>query len=70
MANEKSAPTGAPITSCDETSGCRVVACSTCLAEIPADVALSAEGPDYVQHFCRLDCLGQWQDKLNKKGKP
>ena len=63
MANEKATPTGSPIANCDDLESCSVVSCAACLAEIPADVALSAEGPDYVHYFCGLDCLGQWQDK-------
>jgi len=70
MANEKSALSGAPIANCDETEGCEVVSCSTCLAEIPGDVALNAEGPDYVHHFCGLDCLGKWQEKAKKLNRP
>ncbi len=61
MDADKLNPAGAPITSCDETGRCELVACSTCLAEIPADVAKSFEGPDYVQYFCGLECLERWQ---------
>ena len=63
MQAEKSNPSGAPISSCDLDQGCTVVACAACLIEIPADVALSFEGPDYVQHFCGLDCLEIWKKK-------
>lgn len=38
-----------------------VIACEICLREIPSSVAKSAECPDYVHHFCGLECLGQWQ---------
>ncbi len=69
MATEKATPTGAPIASCDEAEGCTVVPCAACLREIPGDVALSAEGPDYVQYFCGLDCMGQWQEKAKKAKK-
>lgn len=63
MNSEKSSPGGAPITSCDLDHGCTPVSCAVCLVEIPADVALSFEGPDYVQHFCGLDCLATWKKK-------
>ncbi len=63
MATEKSNPAGAPITACHIDHGCAVVACTVCLAEIPSDVALSFEGPDYVQHFCGLSCLDVWKQK-------
>lgn len=70
MTTEKATPTGAPIASCDETEGCVVVSCAACLKEIPGDVALTVEGPDYVQYFCGLDCMGQWQEKAKKASKP
>ena len=37
------------------------IACEVCLAEIPGSVAHSAEGPDYVHHYCGLECLAQWR---------
>ncbi len=37
------------------------VACAVCLAEIPGSVAHNAEGPDYVHHYCGLECLAQWR---------
>jgi len=67
MANEKTTPAGAPIANCDELEACELVSCSTCLREIPADVALTAEGPDYVQYFCGLDCMAQWEAKTKRK---
>ncbi len=63
MSAEKNNPAGAPITSCDLDHGCTVVSCAVCLTEIPPDVALTFEGPDYVQHFCGLDCLEMWKHK-------
>jgi len=63
MQSEKMNPAGAPIVACDLEHGCTLVACAACLTEIPADVALSFEGPDYVQHFCGLDCLAIWKEK-------
>lgn len=69
MTNEKVTPAGATIANCDDVEGCKVVSCAACLKDIPPDLALSSEGPDYVQYFCGLDCLGQWQDK-SRKDKP
>ena len=66
MHTHKTNSAGAPITTCDLDHGCNVVACSVCLLEIPADVALSHEGPDYVQHFCGLSCLEAWQQDQKK----
>lgn len=37
------------------------VACEICLKEIPLDEADSAEGSDYVVHFCGLECFEKWQ---------
>lgn len=62
-------PSGAQILPCDEDEACEVVSCSVCLAEVPVSVAESFEGPDYVQHFCGLDCLEQWRKQTNKKAK-
>ena len=69
MAAHRVTPAGAPITSCDEKSGCKVVSCEVCLVEIPLDLAYSHEGPDYVHHFCGLDCLDQWKMKAEQSKK-
>lgn len=37
------------------------LSCDTCLKEIPASVAQSLEGPDYVHHFCGPACYERWQ---------
>lgn len=37
------------------------IQCEICLKEIPASVAATAEGPDYVHHFCGIDCLARWR---------
>jgi len=66
MKDEKTNPSGAPIAACDVEHRCALVSCSICLTEIPSDVALSHEGPDYVQHFCGLDCLEAWKQKHTK----
>lgn len=39
----------------------RTVACTQCRKEIPASAATSAEGADYVRHFCGNECLARWQ---------
>ena len=67
MTTEKSNPSGAPITVCDLDHGCTPVACAACLVEIPGDVALSFEGPDYVQHFCGLECMDVWKKQQEKQ---
>ena len=66
MKDEKTNPSGAPIAACDVEHRCALVSCSICLTEIPSDVALSHEGPDYVQHFCGLDCMEAWKRKSAK----
>lgn len=43
--------------------------CEVCLTEIPASVATSAEGPDYVHHFCGIDCMDRWQKKSAQEQK-
>lgn len=58
-------PAGAPINACESDEVCEVVSCNLCLTEIPASVAESFEGTDYVHHFCGLECLGKWQAKQN-----
>lgn len=37
-----------------------IIECSECLKEIPASEAKSAEGIDYVAHFCGLECYDKW----------
>ena len=41
------------------------VECSQCLKEIPASEAKSAEGTDYVVHFCGLECYDRWIKEKN-----
>ena len=41
--------------------------CETCLTEIPPDEAQSAEGEDYVVHFCGLECYSKWKEQAGKK---
>lgn len=68
MTTQKHNPAGAPITACDVEQGCEVVSCATCLAEVPRDLATHFDGQDYVQHFCGLECMAQWQ-KASKNAK-
>lgn len=56
-------PAGAPVVSCENDESCEVQSCELCLAEIPASVGTSYEGPDYVHHFCGLECMDKWKDK-------
>ena len=37
--------------------------CSLCMKEMPHDLAHTLEGPDYVHHFCGLDCYRKWQEQ-------
>jgi len=67
MPIEKTNSSGAPIVSGEDAQGGTLVSCAACLTEIPEDVALTHEGPDYIQHFCGLDCLARWQHKPTKK---
>jgi hypothetical protein len=62
-------PSGAPISTCDDDEVCEVLSCSVCLAEVPASVAQSFEGHDYVHHFCGLNCLEQWRAQAKDKAK-
>lgn len=38
-----------------------LIACDVCLSEIPSSIAVTVEGPDYVHHYCGLDCLARWR---------
>lgn len=39
------------------------LACEVCLGQIPTDTAVSAEGDDYVLHFCGIACYRQWREQ-------
>ncbi len=41
--------------------------CEICMKEIPSDEAKSAEGEDYVIHFCGLECYSKWREQASKK---
>lgn len=42
------------------------VACEVCMKQIPKDVATSAEGEEYVVHFCGLECYTKWQQSTGQ----
>lgn len=62
VANNRS-QTGAQVAACEHNDVCEVLSCELCLLEIPTSVAKSYEGPDYVHHFCGLECLEKWHAK-------
>lgn len=41
--------------------------CEQCCKEIPPSSGHSAEGRDYIYHFCGVDCLDQWKDKQRRE---
>lgn len=41
----------------------QLVQCEVCLTEIPETVAQTAEGPDYIHHFCGIDCMSRWKQR-------
>jgi hypothetical protein len=45
-----------------------LVSCETCLKEIPASVARSPEGEEYIHHFCGLECYRRWQEEKMTAG--
>jgi len=58
---------GVPVAACENDEVCEMTSCEVCLAEVPASVMESFEGPDYVHHFCGLNCLEMWRAKLKDK---
>lgn len=44
-------------------SGCEKCICEECCAEIPPSATVTAEGADYVHHFCGQACYEKWQAK-------
>ncbi len=40
------------------------LSCEVCLSEIPATVACHGEGPDYVHHYCGIECFALWRGDL------
>lgn len=55
---------GGAVSACKDDEACEVISCEICLSEIPESVIHSAEGPDYVHHFCGLECLHVWHAKI------
>ena len=41
------------------------ISCCVCKKDIPKSAAMSAEGEEYVRHYCSLDCMDFY-----KKNKP
>ena len=39
------------------------LSCSLCMKEMPHDLSHTLEGPDYVHHFCGLECYRKWQEQ-------
>ncbi|VAW85647.1 hypothetical protein MNBD_GAMMA18-376 [hydrothermal vent metagenome] len=37
-----------------------VLACQICMKEVPKDLSKSAEGVEYVYHFCGQKCFEKW----------
>lgn len=62
-------PEGGAISACENDQACEPVSCEICLKEIPTSVAASIEGPDYVHHFCGLECLGVWRSRTGQMEK-
>lgn len=42
------------------------LSCAVCLRDIPPSVDHTLEGPDYVQHFCGIECLDIWRRKRER----
>ena len=45
------------------------IECNHCHTEIPATVALSFEGADYIYHFCGPQCLEAWREAADAHDK-
>lgn len=41
----------------------KLVACKTCMKEIPISEAHIAEASDYVAHFCGVTCYDKWKNQ-------
>ncbi|HEB62956.1 MAG TPA: DUF3330 domain-containing protein [Gammaproteobacteria bacterium] len=46
------------------------VSCGICMSEIPASVALSIEGDEYVQYVCGIPCHHKWKEQSEKNRNP
>lgn len=60
-------PAGAVVAQCSDEERCTVLNCDVCLKEIPADAG-HGDTLDYVYHYCGLDCLGTWQERVAMRG--
>lgn len=63
-------PGGGEVLPCAEDETCAVTTCAACMKEIPASVAQSEEGTDYLQHFCGLDCMDAWKAQQQRTTDP
>jgi hypothetical protein len=45
------------------------ISCHVCKNEIPKAAALTAEGREYVLHFCDISCLDYWKKEKEEKKK-
>ncbi|SCZ50020.1 DUF3330 domain-containing protein [Thiohalomonas denitrificans] len=46
------------------------VSCHVCLKEIPSSSGHTAEGVDYIYHFCGVECLEEWKQKEKRDEGP
>lgn len=46
------------------------VSCDVCMTQVPASVAVRAEGQDYVRHFCGLECYRKWSQANERETEP
>lgn len=44
----------------DKRDKIELLSCEVCLKEVPASVAFSCEGDDYVFNFCGIECHDKW----------
>ena len=53
-----------------------LISCEVCLRQVPRSEARIYEAPDYVLHFCGIDCFSEWQrqqgrePEAGERGKP
>lgn len=65
MSRSRRTPTdpGADIANPEIQASADPISCRECGEEIPPSEARSAEGEDYVWHFCGPDCFERWQTR-------
>lgn len=44
--------------------------CEQCNREIPASTGHTAEGREYIYHFCGVECLNAWKRKQRQEEGP